>query len=293
MKSAIWFGCMLVLVVLTACNDVVDEPVEQGAVKLAFNFAKDSTYRYSIKNNIAINQQIDEDNTITINQNMTLVSDYKVLAYTSDKRTVAVTYERITMSSGNQAFSIDYDSENDNGTEAMYEDLRNLIDKTFKMTVSARGEILSAEPVIQSRADGQGAYHFDDSSIRKIMMHALEVYPDRDVSSGDVWENTYTTSVGFANVTVKNRYRLLSVDNEQAHIELQGRLSTDMTEQAQNSSMTLNGIQSGTFDMVLSSGLIQSAKIKQELSGEMDITGTNTPVTVESDIYIMGVVKQP
>lgn len=292
MNRLLKFGAILLLA-FTACEEPVKEAVLiTDPVKIAFNLQLDSVYRYSIKNNIVVSQEIDEDNSITINQNLTLVSSYKVLSKAARNRTLSVTYERITMSSGNEVFSIDYDSETDDGSDIMYEGLRNLIDRTYKITVSESGKIVNAEQLVQQSGSANNAYNISDSSLKAIMLHAFEVYPDKMVKSGDIWENGYETSIGFANVRVKNKYRLLSVTDNVAHIELQGRISSDKTEQAQNSIMLLNGSQSGTFDVVIETGLVQSAKIKQILSGEMDITGKNTPVSVESDIYIMGATVQ-
>lgn len=277
--------------VLGGCSDIASTSEVTGPIDLKFNLFADSTYLYSIKNNIELTQEMDKDNEITIHQNMTLTSSYRVVSLRDRQSTVSVTYERIQMSSGNQLFSLDYDSENDNGTDIMYEDLRNLIDKNFKIVVSRNGDILSSEPVIQGNKEGRSAFNFSDSSIRKIMLHSLEVYPDRAVEIGDIWDKTFSTSVGFANVRIKNKYQLVSIENGLAHIELQGRISSDNAEQTQNSSMSLNGTQSGSLDIVLNSGLVQNGKINQKLSGDMDITGESTPVAIESNIYILGTVK--
>ncbi|MCB9046717.1 MAG: hypothetical protein H6550_11350 [Chitinophagales bacterium] len=282
---------LVITVLANSCDSPADKSEVSGPVDLKFNFYADSTYRYSIKNNIALTQQIDKENSIVINQNMTLTSAYKVVAVKPGQKTVSVTYERIMMSSGNQLYSLDYDSENDNGTDIMYEDLRNLIDENFKMTVSDKGDIISSEPIMKSSIDGVGAYNFSDSSIRKIMVHSLQVYPGTSVQPGQIWEKTFSTSVGFANVRIKNKYQLVSVKNGIAHVELQGRITSDNAEQAQNSSMALNGTQSGSLDIAVNSGLVQNGKIAQQLSGNMDITGETTPVTIESNIYIMGTIK--
>lgn len=288
-------GAYITMIFLVAALQSCDEENvlnnTNAPVILKFNLYADSSYRYSIKNNIVITQEIDKDNEIAINQNMTLVGGYKVVSLTPDTRTVSVTYERITMSSGNEVFSLDYDSENDNGSDVMYEDLRNLTDKSFKMTVSEKGEVISSEPIIKGKNDGNGAYKINDSSIRKILTHALQIYPGTEVNIGDIWEASYTTSIAFANVRVKNKYQLKAVNNGFAIIELQGRLSTEMAEQAQNSNMKLQGVQNGTFNVKINSGLVESGRISQELTGEMNITGTNTPVSVASDFYIIGSIK--
>ncbi len=285
MKKLLFYTIIILTSVAGGCTNVVEKAESKGPVNLKFNFYADSTYVYSIKNNIALTQDIGEDKSIVINQNMTLTTSYKVVAVKPQNKTVSVTYERIMMSSGNQLFSLDYDSENDNGTDVMYEDLRNLIDKNFKITVSDNGDILSSEPVRKMRNEGKGTYNFSDSSIRKLMMHSLEVYPGREVQPGDIWEKTFSTSVGFANVRIKNKYQLVGVSNGVAHIELQGRITSDNAEQTQNSSMALNGTQSGSMDVVVNSGLVESGKVNQQLSGDMNITGEETPVT-------MGTIKK-
>ena len=286
-----FLGSVIAITALFAgCDEAVVTEETKGPIALIFNLYPDSTYRYSIKNNIALRQEIDKEKSIAINQNMTLTNAYRVLSVKPERKIVSVTYERITMSSGNQLFSLDYDSEKDNGTDPMYEDLRNLIDKNFKMVVSSSGEVLASEPVRKTKTEEHNAYNFDDSSIRKIMLHVLHVYPTREVSEGDIWERTYATSVGFANVRVRNKYQLVSVKNGVAHIELQGRISSDNAEQMQNSDVQLKGLQSGELDVEIKSGLVLNGKISQQLEGTMNITGQRTPVTVESDIYILGTV---
>ncbi|HEY9178350.1 MAG TPA: DUF6263 family protein [Flavipsychrobacter sp.] len=286
-----FYGIVAVLVLSSwGCGGPVDVQEIIGPVELSFNFFPDSAYRYTLKNNIALTQEIDKEKAITIHQNMTLTNAYRVIALKPDERTVSVTYERIIMSSGNQLFSLDYDSENDNGTDPMYEDLRNLIDKNFKMVISPAGKVIASEPVIRMRNERQGAYNFDDSSIRKVMLHVLQVYPSRKVEVGSIWERSYATSVGFANVRVRNRYQLISIKKGVAHIELQGRINSDNAEQTRNSDMELRGLQSGEMDIDIESGLVITGKISQQLSGNMNITGESTPVDIESDIYIMGTV---
>lgn len=281
---------IMVACVFSGCGEAIVEQEVAGPISLTFNLFPDSVYRYSIKNNIALRQEIDEEKAISINQNMTLTNAYRVLAVKPERKTVSVTYERITMSSGNQLFSLDYDSENDNGTDPMYEDLRNLIDKDFKMVISSSGAVLESEPVRKAKNETTLAGSFDDSSIRKIMLHVLQVYPGKEVAEGDEWERTYATSVGFANVLVRNRYRLVSIKEGVAHVELQGRVNTLEPVQTQNSNMQLKGLQSGEMDIDVKSGLVLNGKISQQLEGNMNITGENTPVNIESDIYILGTV---
>jgi hypothetical protein len=122
------------------------------------------------------------------------------------------------------------------------------------------------------------------------MLHVLQVYPGVAVQEGSIWERSYATSVGFANVRVRNRYQLVSVKGGVAHVELQGRITSDNALQTQDSDMQLKGMQNGEMEIDIKSGLVVSGKISQQLSGKMNITGQSTPVDIESNIYIMGSV---
>ncbi len=277
--------------VLNGCDEVVEKATEiNDPIRLAFNLYADSAYQYTIKNQVTIEQEIDKENTTSINQNLMLSATYKVNAVQKKQSAVSVTYDRIALNIGNQLMSLDYDSQNDDGTISMYEDLRKLIDRTYKINIAPTGKILSSEPVIRGNtANGVG---IDDSSLRKIMLHTLYLYPEHDVAKGDIWQHSYTTSVAFANVNVKSNYRLESVKNGIAHIEMQSRLTSEGAAQQDNAHVAINGIQNGTFEVEINSGLVKSGRIKQEISGEMNITGEVTPTEIIGNIYIMGIKKK-
>lgn len=275
------------------CNQPGKKQLYSEPLQLRFNLNTDSSYRYSIKSNVSLTQELENDKSISINQNTTMMSALKISSHQSKSVNVDVTYERITMSSGNQLFSLDYDSEHDNGTDPMYEDLRKLIDKTFTITLSENGEVLSSEAIVDNDNESYMPVGvLNDSSIRKIMVHALSFYPKQAISTGDIWERTYNTSVGFANVKVKNKYQLVSIEGDIAHLELQGLLSSEYSKQAQNSNVQLKGTQSGELDVIIPTGVVRSGKITQTLSGSMNITGESTPVDVESSIFIIGTTKR-
>lgn len=276
---------------LNSCEEADEETISYNApVQLKFNLYADSAYQYTIKNQVNIEQEIDSENTTSINQNLTLTATYKVNAIQQQQTNVSVTYDRIALNIGNQLMSLDYDSQNDDGTISMYEELRKLIDKSYRINVAPTGKILSSEPVIKGNTDN--AVGIDDSSLRKIMIHTLYLYPKHNVAVGDIWQHSYTTSVAFANLNVKSNFRLESIRDEVATIEMQSRLTSENTPQQKNAQVSLNGIQNGTYEIDVNTGLVISGRIKQELSGDMNITGDNNRTDITGNIYIMGVKKQ-
>lgn len=281
----------ILMLLLQSCSDGVEHSELTDGVELKFALQTDSIYRYTVTNNIVLTQRLDEENKITINQNMMLMSSYHILSTNKSSKTVSVTYEQITMSSGNQLFSLDYDSETDDGVDPMYEGLRRLIDKNHKIEISDKGEIISSDPAQVDTTLSGNIYGINDSSIRRIMLHCLEVYPQQNVHIGDIWERSYSSSVGFVNVRIRNKYQLVSIKHGVATIELQGRVNSGSLSQTQGDKVSLKGIESGSFDVEIATGLVKNASISQKLSGNMNITGKDAPVEVESQIFIMGITK--
>ena len=282
---------LTIITFLVGCDEVVEKATEiTDPINLSFSLYADSAYQYTIKNQVTIEQEIDKENTTSINQNLTLSATYKVNSVKRDQSNVSVTYDRIALNIGNQLMSLDYDSQNDDGTISMYEDLRKLIDRSYKINIAPTGKILSSEPVIKGKS--KSAVGIDDSSLRKIMLHTLYLYPKHEVQKGDMWQNSYTTSIAFANVRVKSNYQLESVKDGIATVEMQSRLSSEETIQQENTKVVLNGIQNGTYKIDITTGLVISGRIKQELSGEMNITGELNATEITGNIYIMGVIKR-
>ncbi|MCB0700634.1 MAG: hypothetical protein H6551_05650 [Chitinophagales bacterium] len=275
-----------------SCDEELIPKQSNKPVPIRFNLSTDSAYQYTIQNNIFVEQQIDAENTVTMEQNMTLTAGYMLLDSSDKKRDITVSYDKISMSTGNQLYALEFDSETDDGADPMYEDLRRLIGQNFKMSLSPNGDILYSEPITAVNQSSLNAFKVKDSSIRKILVNTFCFYPNLDVMVGDNWQNTFETSIGFANVKVRCAYQLASVKKNIAHIELQGKLSSAHAEQAGGSNIDMRGTLSGFYDVDIKSGMVVTARIKQELAGEIDITGKLTPAKMESSISIMGVKKQ-
>lgn len=281
---------LAVLPLLIGCEAEVVQKAANEPIVLTLQLQQDSVYKYDIKNDISLTHQIDKENNINIHQNMTLSSAIKVESATSNQTDIMVTYNRITMSSGNQLFALEFDSELDDGTEAMYENLRQLIERPFNLSLSPTGKILSSQSIEVERNTFQSAYTFNDSSIRKVLQYAFNVYPKLAVKRGDSWQKKIKTSIGFTNIVARNVYQLMSIEDTIAHIEIRGKLTSENVD-GNNSTVNITGTQKGSYDIDIKTGLVISGKLEQDLSGEMNITGDLTPVEIESRVYIIGSKK--
>ncbi len=281
---------LAVLPLLIGCETEVAQQAANEPIVLTLQLQQDSVYKYDIKNDISLTHQIDKENNINIHQNMTLSSAIKVESATSNQTDIMVTYNRITMSSGNQLFALEFDSELDDGTEAMYENLRQLIERPFNLSLSPTGKILSSQSIEIERNTFQSAYTFNDSSIRKVLQYAFNIYPKLAVKRGDSWQKKIKASIGFTNIVARNVYQLMSIEDTIAHIEIRGKLTSENVD-GNNSTVNITGTQKGSYDIDIKTGLVISGKLEQDLSGEMNITGDLTPVEIESRVYIIGSKK--
>lgn len=281
---------LAVLPLLVGCEAEVVQQAANEPIVLTIQLQQDSVYKYDIKNDISLTHQIDKENNINIHQNMTLSSAIKVESATSNQTDIMVTYNRITMSSGNQLFALEFDSELDDGTEAMYENLRQLIERPFNLSLSPTGKILSSQSIEVERNTFQSAYTFNDSSIRKVLQYAFNVYPKLAVKRGDSWQKKIKTSIGFTNIVARNVYQLMSIEDTIAHVEIRGKLTSENVD-GNSSTVNITGTQKGSYDIDIKTGLVISGKLEQDLSGEMNITGDLTPIEIESRVYIIGSKK--
>lgn len=250
-------------------------------IKLLFNFEEGSTYKYLVKSNIEIKPQIG-DKDITINQDMTIACKYQKLSNSGTSSNMSVTYDRIIMSSGNNQNTLEFDSDNDSGEGKVFQSIRDVIKKPFEMVISPYGNVLSASGIEDPKNKG---HYFSDTAFQKVMQQAFQIYPKKIIAAGDLWERKFSSSIGFIHVTITNNYKLMFVNNNMAHIELTARINST---QENNQQVDISGIQRGSMDVDINTGLVSNAKMEQQLSGHLYLNGKETPVAVKATIHIMG-----
>lgn len=83
---------------------------------------------------------------------------------------------------------------------------------------------------------------------------------------------------------LENTYKLKSIDEGIAHIELEGQIRPEDTTQA----MVFSGVQSGGIDIDIKTGLITIARITQHLNGKITAAGKTNEVSATSEINLIG-----
>jgi hypothetical protein len=234
--------------------------------------------------------------TLSIKQEMKLLCTYRVTGATNNQKNTTVTYTRITMSSGNGYNSNSFDSNDSTNLDSLYVPIASMINKPFNLIISDKG-LASAQQLYETQpADSTDSADsiatvvtsFGDSSLRKMMTPCLNFYPPNPVKIGDSWKRNYTASSGFIHMKLENTYTLKSVEDGIAHIAMTANITPEFAGQ----NMAFRGIQNGTMDVDIESGLILNSKISQQLKGTILIGDKQQPVDASSEITIFGNKQQ-
>lgn len=270
-------------IALWGCDDNGLPEQNNGPISLQFNFTKDSSYQYILDSKMTL-EPVVNGKTLTITQQMKLLSNYIVTTSSGDNKNVAVTYNRITMSSSNGITTNEYDSEDTVGQNPMFASVGAMMKRTFNISVSKSGITGVQNLFDEEQLNDSSAANYGDSSLRKAMLQFLTMYPAEAIKPGDTWKKEFHTSNGFIHMKLENTYTLKSIDGNIAHLELQGKITPEDTTQA----MIFSGIQSGGLDVDIKTGLITIGLITQHLSGKISSGGKTSEVSATSEINLIG-----
>ncbi|HXS36099.1 MAG TPA: DUF6263 family protein [Flavipsychrobacter sp.] len=285
LSSLFFIGIMLIAALLQGCNN--------GPATLKFNPGPGAKYKYIF----TTHQVIEPEGlgaSVTINQDLTMEYSYLILPDSANYKRVKVTYDRIAIKSGNSMMSMEYDSnDSTKQKDSVFRNMSQFLNRSFTLTLNGNGEIVRSENLqaITSAADSTmaaaGAQGFDpqvsDSSMRTMMLQTLNVYPSRPVKKGDSWKHTYNTSMGFMNMTFDNTYKLVSISDNIAHIEINSNIGANKSKGGQ---MEIRGLQTGDLDMDVTTGMVLGSKCNQEIKGSMQAFGKVIPLNVTSETHI-------
>lgn len=279
------------LLLFSGCKNMGTE-----AVDLHFNLQPGTQYQYVIESKQTIDIEM-MGTPIKTNQDMMMAATYKVEAADGNNKKLTVNYDRITMKSATPGGEAEYDSQDPAKQDSLFSSIGRMINVPFSMVINPQGDIVSVAGVQQAVGQGMDSNmqammqsQFSDSNIRSMMQQSLNVYPDRPVKVGDEWQRSFSMAVGFMNMNINNTYKLLSVENGIAHIDIKAQITTKPGG-ASGLEMQLTGVQTGTMDIEVATGLIVDSKIKQQLSGQMNNSGIQVPMTSDADIHTTGKKK--
>ena len=285
-----------VVLLAAACNDA---PKKEAATTLSFKFPPGAVYAYLMDSHQTIEQEM-MGKTSTITQSMQMLSTYHVEKADGNKRKLTVVYDRFYIKSASSGSEMEYDSADSSKQPKELSQIASIVNHPFSLVVSEKGEIISVNPTAgagsppdSSAKDMAAETPLNDSTIRRMMEQSLNIYPTTPVKAGDSWERKYTTNMGFMDMAVNSTYKLVSVSNDVAHIEITATIRSIPSSNPQMKGMDIemNGTQNGSMDIDVKSGLIQESKFTQDVSGKMKIPGAEIPMKLTSETRIIGKMK--
>ena len=296
MKHSILLIPILALLWLSSCSEA---PKKEDATTLSFKFPPGAVYAYLMDSHQTIEQEM-MGKTSTITQSMQMLSTYHVEKADGNKRKLTVVYDRFYIKSASSGSEMEYDSADSSKQPKELSQIASIVNHPFSLVVSEKGEIISVNPTAgagrtadSSAKDVAAETPLNDSTIRRMMEQSLNIYPTTPVKVGDSWERKYTTNMGFMDMAVNSTYKLVSVSNDVAHIEITATIRSIPSSNPQMKGMDIemNGTQNGSMDIDVKSGLIQESKFTQDVSGKMKIPGAEIPMKLTSETRIIGKMK--
>jgi len=282
-----WFLTAITSLFFLGCKEGSNK---NKAVNLGLNFPAGTTYVYLMDSRQTIQQQMNGMNS-EISQHMKLQSSYIVENAAGNNKKLTINYDRFYIKSSSNGLEMEFDSQDSTKQPAELAGAGQIVNHPFSIVVDTKGEILKVD---QHLAPGDSAsFQLSDSSIRQMMEQTLNVYPEKPVKPGDSWQRTFATNVGFMDMQVVSTYKLVSLSDEQAHIEIDATIKSKASRhpEIQDMQIEMNGTQTGSMDIEIETGLIIDSRFVQNVTGKMVLTGNEIPMTLTSETRIFGKIK--
>ena len=308
MKHTIAAGLLSILFLVSGTVSA-DEPTRKKSdsfsykakVFLKFNLKPGDQYSFSS----VVKQRIVQE---AMGQQMTttqdIASDYIYDVKSVDKgiATVNVTFNALKMDTDVAGMQrLTYDSTNpDAGTDEL-KVMSNLIGKSFMMYINEEGNVEKVEGLAEIIGGVEGSQSellkqsFGDSSMIQNMNQITNIYPNQEVNIDDTWIKTFSGPIaGMMQSESTANFTLSQVSGDVATLEVDGQMSFSKltgsggNPMLQGAEFNLNGTQQGTMEVDIASGLPVQTKLKQDISGNLEIQGMQIPMSIISDITITG-----
>lgn len=123
-----------------------------------------------------------------------------------------------------------------------------------------------------------------------MMEQSLNVYPEKPIRIGDTWQRSYISNMGFMEMEMVSTYKLVSVSDDVAHIEINANIKSKpgSTQQTKEMAMEMYGTQQGSMDMDIITGLIKESRLTQSVTGKISVQGLEIPMKLTSTTRIIG-----
>ncbi|MDA3792721.1 MAG: DUF6263 family protein [Elusimicrobia bacterium] len=269
--------------------------LEEGSVK---------TVRFTTKQNIV--QKFEEEKN-SIDQTLKMTYIYSVGAKDSEgNQKIDIKYQSISQKMEGDAGDFVYDSKDAQGEVPDFaKGYDALIGESFSVLLSPEGKV-KAVFGIDDMIDGMIKKlailnnesrmrirellkaRFGGEAIKDNLRKVFDIYPEKQVSAGDVWEKDIGVSMGYP-LNIKTVYTLKKISGDYAVIKADSNIESSGNNEAANGGFgyrtDFNGKQEGTLKVNIKTGWIEESEINQDIEGklitERDSEESVIPMTIK------------
>ncbi|WP_448530356.1 DUF6263 family protein [Raineya sp.] len=217
-------------------------PQAVGKVLLRYNLPKGTSYTQSLDMDMnieAMGMQIPQKQSLTMK---VLVTDIA----SNGNQTHEATYEKIYMKQSSPMGDMEFDSDNPAKQPAELGNLKDIKGSKFKMIISPRGKIIEVQ-MDKNLPDASSQQNIE--------------YPENPIGIGDSWTGeTSNKNEQVGEIKTKTTYKLISINNEIAELEVKGKIYIDNKEQGETN---------GTIKVNIKTGLATESNVKQVMNMQM------------------------
>jgi hypothetical protein len=188
---------------------------------------------------------------------------------------------------------VDYDSSLKSPVPAGAAGFAALVGQSYTVRLTPKGKVLDVNGVEQLReavlkklpagADATMgmnpvAMYIDPASVKQMTEANMAIYPDKSINPGDSWTREMSMTMGFAMI-IQSKWTLQKEEAGVATIGLAGAIRTDpksppMDAGGMKVKIDLSGTQEGTLQVAEATGLITSAKERQQLKRQVKVAAS-------------------
>jgi len=193
-------------------------------------------------------------------------------------------------------FSIDSDAPEQSSDKNSGEVLKSLTEVTMDIQMTKQGKIVSIigadklEEKINTLTNEQFKQMFSQQFSEKAILASLEnlssYFPNKPIAVNDSWDVAKTINTNGIELIHQMKLRLNQVKSNLATIECTGTIATPegggvLSVQGMEAQVSVNGEQTGTFQVDLKTGWIIRSESMQKMTQQIEIMGQSIPQEME------------
>ena len=160
------------------------------------------------------------------------------------------------------------------------------MDALMQRMISVAGENMPEEAKGQMQEGLKSV--MNDEMLKGLIEQSFKIFPDKKVSVGDSW-NAKMEMKSIMDMNVESTYTLKKVENGIATLDIKSKITSSGSEkmiQGTKVEMSVNGMQTGTMDVEVASGMTMKSSIVQKIDSKMKAQGQEIPISVNGTTTI-------